>query len=146
MWYLDVMLQIWQAVLMGQWGYGSWNIHSPSPYWVPRGTFLTLVCYVTDLTGSSDGSVRLWEWEHSQPLTVLRAPGNFPKVTKVLFNAQGNKVIFSYPFFPCNNPPITDTWQDLLSSHELFLSSLSFKHWFNYEILWVILFSGSIKQ
>ena len=23
---------------------------------------------------------------------MLRAPGNFPKVTKVLFNAQGNKV------------------------------------------------------
>ena len=48
--------------------------------------------FISDLTGSADGSVRLWEWEHSQPLTVLRAPGNFPKVTKVLFNAQGNKV------------------------------------------------------
>ncbi|XP_060557818.1 dmX-like protein 2 isoform X5 [Ruditapes philippinarum] len=43
------------------------------------------------LTGSSDGSVRLWEWGHSQPLAMLRSPGNFPKVTKVLFNSHGNK-------------------------------------------------------
>ena len=49
---------------------------------------------ITDLTGSADGSVRLWEWEHQQPLTVMRAPGTFPKVTKVLFNQQGNKVTF----------------------------------------------------
>ena len=54
---------------------------------------LKCTCVFVDLTGSADGSVRLWEWEHLQPLTVLRAPGNFPKVTKVLFNAQGNKVI-----------------------------------------------------
>ncbi|XP_041373660.1 dmX-like protein 2 isoform X2 [Gigantopelta aegis] len=43
------------------------------------------------LTGCADGSVRLWEWGHAQPLTMLRQPGTFPKVTKVLFNAQGNK-------------------------------------------------------
>jgi hypothetical protein len=45
-----------------------------------------------DLTGSQDGAVRLWEWDHRQPVTVLRAPGNFPKVTKCLFNQHGNKV------------------------------------------------------
>lgn len=46
----------------------------------------------TDLTGSADGSVRLYEWGHIQPLAMLRQPGAFPKVTKVLFSAQGNKV------------------------------------------------------
>ena len=54
---------------------------------------------ITDLTGSADGSVRLWEWEHQQPLTVMRAPGTFPKVTKVLFNQQGNKVTFFFRFY-----------------------------------------------
>ncbi|ELU10253.1 hypothetical protein CAPTEDRAFT_201231 [Capitella teleta] len=43
------------------------------------------------LTGSQDGSVRLWEWGHSQCIAVARQPGSFPKVTRVLFNAQGNK-------------------------------------------------------
>ncbi|KAK7475121.1 hypothetical protein BaRGS_00033613 [Batillaria attramentaria] len=47
------------------------------------------------LTGSADGCVRLWEWGHGQPVTTLRQPGNFPKVTKVLFNAQGNKCCVS---------------------------------------------------
>ncbi|KAL8625455.1 hypothetical protein ACOMHN_018600 [Nucella lapillus] len=47
------------------------------------------------LTGSADGSVRLWEWNHDQPVTTLRHIGNFPKVTKVLFNAQGNKCCVS---------------------------------------------------
>ncbi|XP_071118494.1 dmX-like protein 2 isoform X1 [Haliotis cracherodii] len=47
------------------------------------------------LSGSADGSVRLWEWGHAQPLTVLRQQGSFPKVTKVLFNAQGNKCCVS---------------------------------------------------
>ncbi|XP_076465247.1 dmX-like protein 2 isoform X2 [Babylonia areolata] len=47
------------------------------------------------LTGSADGSVRLWEWNHDQPVTTLRHTGSFPKVTKVLFNAQGNKCCVS---------------------------------------------------
>ena len=49
------------------------------------------ICF-TDLTGAQDGSVRLWEWGHQQCITVARQPGSFPKVSKVLFNAQGNKV------------------------------------------------------
>lgn len=59
--------------------------------------WFNLVCLwsVIDLTGSADGCVRLWEWGHGQPVATLRQPGTFPKVTKVLFNAQGNKV-FSY--------------------------------------------------
>ncbi|CAL1529694.1 unnamed protein product [Lymnaea stagnalis] len=47
------------------------------------------------LTGGADGAVRLWEWGHGQPITTLRQPGSFPKVTKVLFNAQGNKCCVS---------------------------------------------------
>nr|XP_022328939.1 dmX-like protein 2 isoform X8 [Crassostrea virginica] len=47
------------------------------------------------LTGSADGSVRLYEWGHIQPLAMLRQPGAFPKVTKVLFSAQGNKCCVS---------------------------------------------------
>jgi len=50
------------------------------------------VCSLTDLTGSKDGTVRLWEWGHQECINELRKPGAFPKVTKVLFNAQGNKV------------------------------------------------------
>ncbi|XP_059145859.1 dmX-like protein 2 isoform X3 [Physella acuta] len=47
------------------------------------------------LTGGADGAVRLWEWGHGQPITTLRQSGSFPKVTKVLFNAQGNKCCVS---------------------------------------------------
>ena len=48
---------------------------------------------VADLTGSKDGTVRLWEWGHMECINEPRKPGAFPKVTKVLFNAQGNKVL-----------------------------------------------------
>ncbi|XP_052793147.1 dmX-like protein 2 isoform X3 [Mya arenaria] len=47
------------------------------------------------MTGNSDGSVRLWEWGHHQPLAQLRPQGSFPKVTKVLFNSHGNKCCVS---------------------------------------------------
>jgi WD40 repeat protein len=43
------------------------------------------------LSGAQDGSVRLWEWGHPQCIAVARQPGSFPKVSKVMFNAQGNK-------------------------------------------------------
>ena len=46
----------------------------------------------TDLTGSQDGSVRLWEWSQQHCIAVARQPGSFPKVAKVAFSAQGNKV------------------------------------------------------
>lgn len=48
--------------------------------------------HVSDLSGSQDGCVRLWEWGHTQSLATARQAGSFPKVTKVQFNAQGNKV------------------------------------------------------
>ena len=52
--------------------------------------------FFIDLTGSADGSVRMWEWGHHQPLSLLRQPGCFSKVTKALFNAQGNKVSITF--------------------------------------------------
>ncbi|XP_055025061.2 dmX-like protein 1 isoform X2 [Misgurnus anguillicaudatus] len=42
------------------------------------------------LTGAQDGSVRMFEWGHSQQITCFRSPGN-PRVTRIRFNYQGNK-------------------------------------------------------
>nr|XP_006818127.1 PREDICTED: Dmx-like 2 [Saccoglossus kowalevskii] len=43
------------------------------------------------LTGSTDGSVSLWEWGHTQKLHTHRIAGNYPKVTRIYCNPQGNK-------------------------------------------------------
>jgi hypothetical protein len=48
-------------------------------------------CYVTDLTGSQDGSVQMWEWGHNQAVSVPRPSGTFAKVTRVRFSEHGNK-------------------------------------------------------
>lgn len=45
----------------------------------------------SDLTGSQDGSVQMWEWGHIQPVATPRAPGAFAKVTRVRFSQHGNK-------------------------------------------------------
>ncbi|KAK2899244.1 hypothetical protein Q8A67_010662 [Cirrhinus molitorella] len=42
------------------------------------------------LTGAQDGSVRMFEWGHSQQITCFRSPGN-TRVTRIRFNYQGNK-------------------------------------------------------
>lgn len=42
------------------------------------------------LTGAQDGSVRMFEWGHSQQITCFRAGGN-ARVTRMRFNYQGNK-------------------------------------------------------
>ncbi|KAJ7994355.1 hypothetical protein DPEC_G00265000 [Dallia pectoralis] len=42
------------------------------------------------LTGAQDGSVRMFEWGHSQQITCFRSPGNC-RVTRIRFNHQGNK-------------------------------------------------------
>ncbi|XP_057211721.1 dmX-like protein 1 [Triplophysa rosa] len=42
------------------------------------------------LTGAQDGSVRMFEWGHSQQITCFRSPGNC-RVTRIRFNYQGNK-------------------------------------------------------
>lgn len=43
------------------------------------------------MTGSQDGSVQMWEWGHSQAVTVARPSGTFAKVTRVRFSQHGNK-------------------------------------------------------
>jgi hypothetical protein len=48
-------------------------------------------CYVTDLTGSQDGSVQMWEWGHNQSVSTPRPSGTFAKVTRVRFSEHGNK-------------------------------------------------------
>ncbi|KAM9253351.1 dmX-like protein 1 isoform 2-T2 [Dugong dugon] len=42
------------------------------------------------LTGAQDGSVRMFEWGHSQQITCFR-PGGNSRVTRMRFNYQGNK-------------------------------------------------------
>ncbi|XP_065805686.1 dmX-like protein 1 isoform X3 [Labrus bergylta] len=42
------------------------------------------------LTGAQDGSVRMFEWGHSQQIICFRSPGN-SRVTRIRFNHQGNK-------------------------------------------------------
>lgn len=43
------------------------------------------------MSGSQDGAVNLWEWNHQQPIASPRPAGTFAKVTRVRFNQQGNK-------------------------------------------------------
>ncbi|XP_066470085.1 dmX-like protein 1 [Tiliqua scincoides] len=42
------------------------------------------------LTGAQDGSVRMFEWGHSQQITCFRSSGN-SRITRMRFNYQGNK-------------------------------------------------------
>lgn len=51
-----------------------------------------LLFYDADLTGAQDGSVRMFEWGHSQQITCFRAGGN-SRITRMRFNYQGNKVV-----------------------------------------------------
>uniref|UniRef100_A0A8C8R945 Dmx like 1 n=1 Tax=Pelusios castaneus TaxID=367368 RepID=A0A8C8R945_9SAUR len=45
---------------------------------------------IADLTGAQDGSVRMFEWGHSQQITCFRSGGN-SRITRMRFNHQGNK-------------------------------------------------------
>jgi WD40 repeat protein len=40
------------------------------------------------LSGSQDGSVRLWEFSHAQPVSVPRPSGTFAKVTRIRFHGS----------------------------------------------------------
>ncbi|XP_032655559.1 dmX-like protein 1 isoform X2 [Chelonoidis abingdonii] len=42
------------------------------------------------LTGAQDGSVRMFEWGHSQQIACFRSGGN-SRITRIRFNHQGNK-------------------------------------------------------
>lgn len=46
---------------------------------------------MSDLTGSQDGSVSLWEWGHQSAVATPRPAGTFAKVTRVRFSLHGNK-------------------------------------------------------
>uniref|UniRef100_A0A670JBT7 Dmx like 1 n=1 Tax=Podarcis muralis TaxID=64176 RepID=A0A670JBT7_PODMU len=46
--------------------------------------------FIPDLTGAQDGSVRMFEWGHSQQITCFRSGGN-SRITRMRFNYQGNK-------------------------------------------------------
>ena len=45
-----------------------------------------------DLTGSSDGSVSMWEFGTANPVSVQKSPQGAGVVTKIRFTPQGNKV------------------------------------------------------
>lgn len=66
--------------------------------------------FETDLTGSQDGSVQLWEWSHQQPLSTPRPPGTYAKVTRVRFSQHGNK------FGVADSDGILSLWQLGLTS------------------------------
>lgn len=43
------------------------------------------------VSGSQDGSVTIFEWNHQTPISNPRPGGTFGKVTHLEFNQQGNK-------------------------------------------------------
>ncbi|GMT36366.1 hypothetical protein PFISCL1PPCAC_27663 [Pristionchus fissidentatus] len=43
-------------------------------------------------TGSSDGSIRIWEWGVGQPLFIPRHAGQHAKVTKISYSPNGSKL------------------------------------------------------
>ncbi|VDK77572.1 unnamed protein product, partial [Litomosoides sigmodontis] len=57
------------------------------------------------VSGSSDGSIRLWEWGVGQPCFTPRIAGQYAKVTKVLFSCNGSK------FASVDNDGILCLWQ-----------------------------------
>lgn len=79
-WELEIFLQQkgMSAPPPPPWG-SSWNM-----------TFIEFL-FFSDLTGAQDGSVRMFEWGHSQQILCFRSPGN-SRVTRIRFNHQGNKV------------------------------------------------------
>ncbi|XP_048584043.1 dmX-like protein 2 isoform X2 [Nematostella vectensis] len=44
------------------------------------------------VTGSQDGSVRMWEFGHAQQITAHRTAGTHQRVTRIHFSPYGNKV------------------------------------------------------
>ena len=56
----------------------------------------TFLCYLilsfTDVTGGSDGSVRMYEFIHPDQIVQFRGAGQNDRVNKVQFNPLGNKV------------------------------------------------------
>ena len=49
----------------------------------------------SDLTGSLDGSVTMWEFGIPRPVAMQRQPGMGGSVTKIRFTSEGNKVYYT---------------------------------------------------
>lgn len=47
---------------------------------------------ISDLTGSHDGSLRMWEFGHEREIAQYRESGKYQRVTKVHFSHHGSKV------------------------------------------------------
>ena len=71
------------------------------------------------MTGCQDGSIRMWEWSHSQPVQNVRPPGVFAKVNRVRFTSQGNK------FGACDGDGNVALWQAANASQPFFVRSLN---------------------
>ena len=69
----------------------------------------------SDVTGCQDGSIRMWEWSHSQPVQSVRPPGVFAKVNRVRFTSQGNK------FGACDGDGNVALWQAANASQPFFV-------------------------
>uniref|UniRef100_A0A4X2KR61 Dmx like 1 n=1 Tax=Vombatus ursinus TaxID=29139 RepID=A0A4X2KR61_VOMUR len=81
--------------------------------------------FYKDLTGAQDGSVRMFEWGHSQQITCFRSGGN-SRVTRMRFNHQGNKVVCK-SIITGNTPKPYLTWQchNKTANDFVFISSSS---------------------
>ena len=79
-------------------GYGKWG-------WADLELTGTLLCFneftskynififSIDISGSQDGSIRMWEFGHSQEITSHHTSGSYQRVTRARFSPHGNKVI-----------------------------------------------------
>lgn len=80
--------------------------------------------YFADLTGAQDGSVRMFEWGHSQQIICFRSPGN-SRITRIRFNHQGNKV--TQPHTQMLNA-LGHSWSSLNRHHTDVKLFLALKH------------------
>ena len=53
----------------------------------------TIFIFSVDISGSQDGSIRMWEFGHSQEITSHHTSGSYQRVTRARFSPHGNKVI-----------------------------------------------------
>ena len=60
----------------------------------PHSICLSFVVKFTDISGSQDGSIRMWEFGHAGEITSHRTSGSYQRVTRARFSPHGNKVHF----------------------------------------------------
>ena len=70
------------------------------------------------MTGCQDGSIRMWEWSHAQPVQSVRPPGVFAKVNRVRFTSQDNK------FGACDGDGNVALWQAANASQPFFVRNI----------------------